>query len=98
MNVRWTDTAERHLDAIYDYIAQDSVTYALRTIDRITRNSQQIGDFPLSGRPVPEYDFGQMREVFVGSYRIIYHIKPEQIDIIAVLHGAMEVLRTNNNE
>ncbi len=30
MKVYWTDTAEGHLDAIYDYIAQDSPEYAKR--------------------------------------------------------------------
>ncbi len=98
MKVHWTETAEGHLDAIYAYIAQDSTTYALRTVDRITRKSQQIGTFPLSGRRVPEYDMDQIREVFVGPYRIIYHIKSDQIDVIAVIHGAMEVLRDDENE
>jgi toxin ParE1/3/4 len=42
MKVRWTESAEAHLDAIYAYIAQDSETYALRTVDQITRKSQQI--------------------------------------------------------
>ena len=92
MKVHWTETAEAHLDAIYAYMAQDSKTYALRTVDRITRRSQQIGAFPLSGRQVPEYDLDQIREVFSGPYRIIYHIKADQIDVIAVLHGAMNVL------
>lgn len=27
-------------------------------------------------------------EVFEGQYRIIYRIKPKQIDILAVIHGA----------
>ncbi|WP_218927679.1 type II toxin-antitoxin system RelE/ParE family toxin [Halomonas sp. Alg239-R46] len=54
MNVFWTATAEAHLDAIYAYIAQDSEAYALSTVDKITRRSQQIGDFPASGRKVPE--------------------------------------------
>jgi toxin ParE1/3/4 len=31
-------------------------------------------------------------EVFLGPYRIIYHIKADQIDIIAEVHGAMTVL------
>ena len=75
MRIHWTDTAEAHLDAIYAYIAQDSKTYALRTVDRITRRSQQIGAFPMSGRRVPEYDIDQIREVFANPYRIIYHIK-----------------------
>lgn len=93
MKVHWTDTAEGHLDAIYAYIAADSKTYALRTVDRITRKSQQIAAFPLSGRRVPEYDLDQIREAFSGPYRIIYHIRPARIDIIAVIHGAMNVLR-----
>ena len=93
MKVHWTGTAEAHLDAIYTYIAQTSATYALRTVDRSTKRSQQIGAFPLSGRKVPEYDLDHIREVFLGPYRIIYHIKPDQIDVIAVIHGAMNVLQ-----
>ena len=93
MRVQWTKTAEAHLDAIYAYIVQDSETYALQTVDRITRQSEQIGDFPLSGRKVPEYELDQIREVFAGPYRIIYHIMAEQIDIVAVIHGATNVLQ-----
>jgi toxin ParE1/3/4 len=47
MKVHWTDTAEGHLDAIYTYIALDSPEYAKQMIDRLTRRSQQIADFPL---------------------------------------------------
>ena len=98
MKVHWTETAESHLDAIYEYIAQDSPTYALRTVDRITKKSQQIAEFPFSGRRVPEYDMDQIREVFVGPYRIIYHIKSDQIDVVAVIHGAMNALRESDEE
>jgi len=93
MNVHWTKTAEAHLDAIFAYIAQDSPEYARRMVDRLTRRSQQIADFPLSGRKVPEYERDHIREVIEGPYRIIYYIKPNRIDILAVIHGAMEVLR-----
>jgi toxin ParE1/3/4 len=92
MRIHWTDTAERHLDAIYDYIAQDSPEYARRMVDRLTRRSQQIVEFPFSGRRVPEYDVDQIREVIEGSFRIIYHIKADQIDVLAVVHGARDVL------
>lgn len=97
MTVHWTDTAQDHLDAIYEYIAQDSPEYALRMVDRITRRSQQIADVPLSGRRVPEYELNQIREVIEGPYRIIYHIKPAQIDVIAVLHCARNTLRSDDN-
>jgi plasmid stabilization system protein ParE len=39
-----------------------------------------------------EYDFNQIREVIEGSYRIIYHIKSDQVDVLAVIHGAMNIL------
>ena len=92
MKVHWTDTAEAQLDAIYAYIAQNSTTYALRTVDRLTNRSKQIAAFPLSGRKVPEYNLEQIREVLFGQYRIIYYIKPDQIDVIAVIHGATNAL------
>jgi toxin ParE1/3/4 len=38
-------------------------------------------------------DVDQIREVIEGSYRIIYHIRPDQIDILAVIHGAQDALR-----
>ncbi len=77
MKVHWTDTAEKHLDTIYSYIAQNSPEYAKRMVDRLTRRSQQISSYPLSGRIVPEYEIETIREVIEGPYRIIYHIKPD---------------------
>ena len=53
-------------------------------VDRLTRRSQQIADYPLSGRCVPEYNMGRIREVIEGPYRIIYHITVSRIDILAV--------------
>ena len=94
MKVHWTGTAEEHLDAIYAYIALDSPEYARRMVDRLTRKSQQIADFPFSGRKVPEYDIDEIREIMEGPYRIIYHIKPDQIDVVAVIHGARNAFRS----
>jgi len=36
--------------------------------------------------------------VIEGSFRIIYHIKSDQIDVLAVIHGAMDVLGTSEQE
>ena len=94
MKVQWTQTAVGHLDAIHAYIAQDSPAYAKHMVDRLTRHSRQISTFPLSGRRVPEYDLEQIREVIEGPYRIIYHIKPDGIVVLAVIHAARNVLRS----
>jgi len=89
MRVHWTENAIEHLANIYEYIGLNSETYARRMVDRITRRSEQITDQPLSGRKVPEYDAKDIRELIEKPYRIIYRIKPDQIDVLAVIHGAM---------
>jgi addiction module RelE/StbE family toxin len=88
MRVYWTNNAIEHLTNIYEYIALNSTTYAKQMVDRITRRSAQIGDQPLSGRKVSEYHTDDIRELIENSYRIIYRIKQDQIDVLAVIHGA----------
>ena len=87
MRVHWTENAIGHLLNIYEYIALNSPTYGKRMVDRITRRSEQIATHPLSGRKVPEYEAEYIRELIEKPYRIIYRIKPDQIDVLAVIHG-----------
>jgi toxin ParE1/3/4 len=91
VRVHWTNTAIDHLLSIYEYIAHDSKPYADRLIDKLTRRSEQIAAFPLSGRMVSEYMNENIREVIDRPYRIIYRIHIDQIDILAVIHGAQEL-------
>ena len=88
MRVHWTENAIGHLVNIYEYIAINSPTYGKRMVDRITRRSEQITKQPLSGRKVPEYDAEDIRELIEKPYRIVYRIKQDQIDVVAVIHGA----------
>lgn len=60
-------------------------------VDRLTKRSAQITDFPFSGRSVREYEMDQVREIIEGPYRIIYYIKSDQIDVLAVIHGAQNI-------
>ncbi|MCF2148874.1 type II toxin-antitoxin system RelE/ParE family toxin [Desmonostoc muscorum LEGE 12446] len=32
-----------------------------------------------------------MREIIEGSYRIIYYIRSEQIEVLAVIHGSQQI-------
>ncbi len=91
MRVRWTNTAVSHLRAIHEYVSQNSKIYANCLIDRLIRRSEQICLFPQSGRMVPEYRREDVREVIDRPYRIIYRIKAEQIDVLAVLHSAQQI-------
>jgi len=46
MKVFWTETAINHLSSIYNYISQTSPQYAQRIVERLTKRSEQIADFP----------------------------------------------------
>jgi len=74
--------------SIYEYISKDSPLYAQRMVDRLTQRSEQIATFPWSGRKVLEYEAENIREVIEESYRIIYRIKPNQLDVLAVIHSS----------
>jgi plasmid stabilization system protein ParE len=45
----------------------------------------------LSGRQVQEFGVPQIREILEGPFRIIYYMKPDQIDVLAVIHGAQRI-------
>ena len=87
--VEWTRSAMADLVSIYEYIAKDSQRYALSVIDRLTKRTIQIGLFPFSGEPVPEYRNQQIREVIEYSYRLIYLLDDDDVVyVLAVIHGA----------
>ena len=92
MKVLWTENALKHLLDIYEYISQNSPPYATRMVDRLTRRSEQIANFPMSGREVLEYEAEDIREVIEKPYRIIYRVKSDQIDILAVVHAARQLI------
>lgn len=91
MKVHWTNNAIAHLVDIYEYIACNSPFYAKRTIDIITRRSEQLVSFPMSGHSVPEYETEDIREIIENPYRMIYRLKQDQIDVLAVLHCAQRL-------
>ena len=37
---------------------------------------------------VPEYEAPDIREVIERPYRIIYRVKAERVEVLAVVHGA----------
>lgn len=76
---------------MHAYIAQSSPEFARRMVDRITSRSEQIAAFPLSGRVVPEFNVGQLRELFQRPYRIIYHVRPDKIEVVAIVHMSQRI-------
>jgi toxin ParE1/3/4 len=60
-------------------------------VDKLTRRVDQLIDHPHLGRIVPQYDDINLRELIVYPYRLMYRLKSDRIDIIAVFHGAQQL-------
>ena len=86
--VRWTPQAADDLDAIAEFIARDSPHFASLFVADILQTVERLIDFPESGRIVPEIGNKSIREVILGSYRIIYRRHNEAVEILTVYHGA----------
>jgi toxin ParE1/3/4 len=85
--VRWSAPARNDLRQIYDYIARDSRYYARVVIDKIVTSTEKLERFPDIGRVVPEIGDDNVKELFVYSYRILYEITPDRIEVLAIIHG-----------
>lgn len=88
VKVSWTEQTLDDVESIADFISKDSLKYAQLFVDKIFNSVEVLIDFPLSGRIVPELDDKSIREIILGSYRIIYRIKSEEVEIITVYHSA----------
>lgn len=87
MVVIWSQKALDNLNAIHDYIAQDSPFYAKKVTQDIYQKTQQLRLAPPQmGKKVRELHDKNIRETSLYSYRIIYRVQPETINIIAIIH------------
>jgi toxin ParE1/3/4 len=48
-------------------------------------------DFPEIGRRVPEAEGENVRELIFQYYRIMYCVEPQNILVLAVIHGARDI-------
>jgi toxin ParE1/3/4 len=79
--------AEQDLEAAYDYVQQDNESAAKRLVERIFSAVGMLTRHPLAGREGRVQ--GTRELVVVGTpYVIAYRIHWDQIQILAVLHGA----------
>jgi len=86
--VRWTPQAAGDLDAIAEFIAADSPHYAALFVIRVLETAERLGEFPSSGRVVPEIGDAAVREIILGNYRLVYRLRGETAEILTVYHGA----------
>jgi plasmid stabilization system protein ParE len=86
--VRWTPQAADDPEATCLFIARDSPQLAATFADRVLRVTDRLANYPRLGRTVPELGIENIREVLVGSYRVIYRLGNAEVHVLTVHHGA----------
>jgi len=89
--IKWSPRAASHLDQICEFISQDSETYARIFAKKILKIVEDIPIFPKSGRVVPEYEDKNLRERIYENYRLVYRIKNDIIEIVAICHSSRPI-------
>ena len=87
MRVRWTPLAFDHLGSVHEYVAADSPAAADEVVDRILSAAKTLARFPELGR---HGRVAETRELVITGtpFIVAYRIRRDQIQILAVLHGA----------
>ncbi len=92
--VAWSETAERDLIGIMEYIAGDSPSRAYDIFKEIRRKASGLRSFPERGRVVPELQeqgITQYHELIVGPWRIIYRISRKSVYVLSVLDSRRSI-------
>ena len=86
--VRWTELAWQGVEAAAEYIARDSPRYAAALVEEARAAARSLQKFPNRGRIVPEERDPAIRELFVHSYRLVYRVHGNEVQIMNFIHGA----------
>ena len=89
--VHWSVAAHKSLEEIADYIAQDSPFYAVQFAEGVLDYVDKLHEFPKIGRVVPEFGKESIRERIFHNYRIVYRIQGDDVSIVAVCHGSVDI-------
>jgi toxin ParE1/3/4 len=90
MAYRLSPKANRDVDDIISFIADQNPRAALKLLDRFEARWQLLTTQPRSGAPRDDLGAG-FRTVAVGEYLSIYRIEGNSVVILRVLHGRRNI-------
>ena len=87
----FTDQAEADLEAIGDHIALDSPLRAVTFILELRRDCMELRTMPERYPLVERHRSLAIRRRVHGNYLIFYRVAEEAVEILHILHGAMDI-------
>jgi len=87
MRIEWDSRAVRDLQEIRAFIAADKPAAAAKVAEHIKNSIQSLSEFPLMGRQT-RYPNIRILPIAGIPYVVYYHLLVDEIEILAVFHGA----------
>ena len=97
VKVVWASNALDDLQSLIEYIERDAPVAARRLAQRIIDRVERLAMHPYLGAYLAEDDTQTYRELYQGSYRILYRATDEKVYIVAIRHAA-RLLRVDDLE
>ncbi len=85
-----TETAEKDIEAIWNYIAQDSQRMATLFVSELEKQAGTLEHFPLRCPLIPESkSLGkEYRHLIYEKYRTVFRIAERKVTVLRVIHGS----------
>jgi plasmid stabilization system protein ParE len=89
--VKWTTPAWNDVEESARFIARDSPRYAIALQREAQAAARSLRQFARRGRVVPERNDERLRELIVGSYRLLYRIISDvEVHVIGFINSARD--------
>jgi len=90
MKVIFAPTAKLDLLSIGKNIERENPTRAVTFVDELIDRCYTLAELPRRYPLVPRYEHWGIRRCVYGNYLIFYRVREDAVDIVHVLHGAMD--------
>jgi toxin ParE1/3/4 len=91
VKIIWSPLAVDRIAEIAAWIAEDRPKAAEGVVENLFAAVERLTQFPESGRPVPEIDQPEIREIIEKPYRIIYRTGADSVEILTIRHSRQEL-------
>jgi toxin ParE1/3/4 len=90
MKVFFAPAAKLDLLSIGEHIGLENPDRAVSFVDELIDHCYTLADLPRRYPLVPRYEHWGIRRCVHGNYLIFYRVREDAVDIVHVLHGAMD--------
>lgn len=91
--VKLSARAQRDLNSILAFIAEDSPTKAVKMVDRLERASFEPAETALHYPLLPSQEDTCVRRRVVHPYNIFFSVEGDTVEVLHILHGARNIGR-----